>query len=97
MLRLYADICVRVIAGYEHLTSLRIEICVAVSYFDRRRQILPAQSQVESEPTGNSPVIGHVSADLQETRPSPDQLKRLCYSSGYTEQEVRHGIAGIAG
>ena len=44
MLGQYADICIRVISGDEHLTGLGIEIGKAVSYFDGRRQILPAES-----------------------------------------------------
>ena len=44
MLGLYSDIGVGIIARDKHLTSLGIEIGIAISYFHWRRQILPAKS-----------------------------------------------------
>src|SRR5450755_2384990 len=97
MLCLDADICIRVVAGDEHLTSLGIEIRETIIYFGGRRQIFPAESQIESEPVRYSPIIGRIYANFQKTCASPGQLKSLGDAAGYAEQEVRHRIARIAG
>ena len=96
-LRLNAHVPAGVKPGNHDLARQIIEIHHAIGDFDRRRQKLITQTDVEREAAGHAPIVGDVRANFEHTVAGPDQLQVLRQRTVGAEQEPRHAVTGSRG